>query len=297
MAGLDLTKYATITIWDPWNEWHRNPIVEPNWGSKYTIRATYAQMVRMTQDLRCIVKGVGASCTQAGTNPSANIITPSALPQTTENFLHCDAQPVAGSECITGDEGSNLVDLNGRHFYEIKYPEHIIGDVNAYKSLMHATDLDKPFMSSEGGWGKDSTYADIDMQAAFVARCFIVGASLNLIEMYWYAYDSPTWGTLYMNESVTKAGVAYGQVSNWLIGSTVPTCQQSGSLWSCTFVTSSGVPVEALWDTSKTCSNGSCTSSIQSVGMNWQTYEAIDGTVGTVNESALLLRQTTRRTY
>lgn len=57
---------AHIKYYEIWNE--------PN--STGYFRGTMAQLVRMTRDAACIIKGTGPGCTSLGIDPSALIITP-----------------------------------------------------------------------------------------------------------------------------------------------------------------------------------------------------------------------------
>ena len=291
--GLDRNTYANITIWDPWNEPHRNPVVQSGYAGSVSIRATYAQLVRMTEDLRCIITGSGSvngvPCTATPIDTSAKIITPASTPQITENFLHCDDSPATGSQCTTGDRGSNAVDLNGRHFYESGgNAENLVSDVAAYKAPMHAADLAKPFYSAEGSWDQNTSYPDADLEASFVARYYILGASLNLAGMYWYAYDNGAVGTLWTSGGgLAKAGTAYQQVYNWLVGATVPSCTQSVTQWTCTFNLASGDAAEAIWDTSESCSGGSCTTHNVTVAPSWTNYLDLTGASFTISANTV----------
>src|SRR5205807_3514497 len=60
-----LQTHAHVAYWEPWNEWHRNPVLGTLFsgcatGSGCSVHATYAQMVRMTEDVRCAVTGTGS---------------------------------------------------------------------------------------------------------------------------------------------------------------------------------------------------------------------------------------------
>ena len=45
-----LQTHAHIQYWESWNEWYRNNVVNTTPPVFYSVRATYAQMVRMTED-------------------------------------------------------------------------------------------------------------------------------------------------------------------------------------------------------------------------------------------------------
>ena len=114
-------------------------------------------------------------------------------------------------------------------------PEQLPKNVKQYKSLLSTTDLAKPLWSTEGGWAQNSTVTDPDIQASWVARYYLLGWSSGVAEMYWFAYDSPTYGSLWTSGGgLNKAGTAYGQTYNWIVGSSLTTpCSVSGTVWTC----------------------------------------------------------------
>lgn len=290
-----LQTHAHIQYWESWNEWYRNNVVNTTPPVFYSVRATYAQMVRMTEDLRCIVTGTGsvngAPCTGTPIDTTAKIVSPSDGGQyccgsvgVFQNFLYCNGAgsnaPIPGSDCTTGSRGSAAVDIVNTHFYEYQLPpEQLPKNVKQYKSLLSTTDLAKPLWSTEGGWAQNSTVTDPDIQASWVARYYLLGWSSGVAEMYWFAYDSPTYGSLWTSGGgLNKAGTAYGQTYNWIVGSSLTTpCSVSGTVWTCGLTLADGTAAQAVWDTSQTCSNGSCTTSNQSVPAVWTNYQDLTG--------------------
>lgn len=284
-----LQTHAHIKYWEPWNEWYRNPVVYPNFvqatGEHTSINATYAQMVRMTEDVRCVIVGTGCvsgvSYPATAIDPTAQITNPSAGEDQQQslaifqNFLYCNASPMQGSQCTTGTQGSASVDVINTHFYEPPslglQPESLLssgnraGDVAAYNSVLSATDKQKPFWSGEGSWGEDDKYPDPDLQAAWVARYYLSGWSAGLQRMYWYAYDSPSYGQLW-NGSLNAAGQAYNTLNTWILGAKLSSaCSANGTVWTCNLTLSNGSTAMIIWDTSQSCSNGTCTTGSQAV--------------------------------
>ncbi len=290
-----LQTHAKITYWEPWNEWYRNPKVYPGTLQDHTsINATYAQMVRMTEDLRCTITGKGSvngsPCTATAIDPKALIVSPSDGEDTGpslsvfQNFLYCsgtgNGAPIAGSKCTTGSRGSTAVDVINTHFYEPPsmglQPETLITDVAAYNNVLSTTDKAKPFWSGEGSWGEDEKYPDLDLQAAWVARYYLSGWSAGLQRMYWYAYDSPKYGQLW-NGSLNKAGQAYNTLNKWSLGANLSSCSANGSVWTCNVTLSNGSAAMIIWDTAQSCSSGNCPTSPQS-GSNFANYQDLTGT-------------------
>lgn len=295
-----LQTHAHITYWEPWNEWYRNNVVNSYQWPSISLRATYAQMVRMTEDLRCVITGAGSvngnPCTATAIDPTAKILSPSdgnasnccGSLATFQNFLYCDGTgsnaPIAGSDCTTNSRGSDAVDIINSHFYEYTVPENLATDVPAYIAVLDSTDRAKPLWSDEGSWGADSDVPDLDVQASWVSRYYLVGWSTGLLEMYWYAYDDSVEGTLWTsNTGLQPAGEAWQWTYNWIVGSTLTTpCSAKGTIWTCGLTLANGAAAQAIWDTSQTCSDGNCTTSPQSVSTTWTNYEDLTGTNHTI---------------
>jgi len=137
-----LRTHAYIKYWEPWNEWFvdrvTNPV--PNWPTQ-EVNATWAQMLRLTEDMHCIIQGTGtihnfptagslASCAtylanigQVGAiDPGALIIMPSGDPDNAvdrrhaQNFLYCDNSPAndlgGSSSCTWAPSGDNPANCN-----------------------------------------------------------------------------------------------------------------------------------------------------------------------------------------
>jgi hypothetical protein len=289
-----LLTHAHIKYWEPWNEWYRNPVVYPNFsqtGEHTSLKATYAQMVRMTEDLRCTITGKGSvngsPCTATAIDPTAQITTPSSGEDTVRslsifaNFLYCNASPIQNSQCTTGTRGSAAVDVLDSHWYEPPsmglQPETVIMDVTAYNSILSSADKAKPLWSGEGSWGEDDKYPDPDLQAAWVARYYLSGWSAGLQRMYWYAYDSPSYGQLW-NGSLNPAGQAYNTLNKWILGGKLSSaCSANGSVWTCNLTLSNGSAAMIIWDTSQSCSNGTCTTGAQSVPSGLANFQDLTG--------------------
>ncbi|MGB8834333.1 MAG: Ig-like domain-containing protein, partial [Candidatus Sulfotelmatobacter sp.] len=293
-----LMTHAHIRYWEPWNEWYRNNVVNTHTWVNYSVRASYAQMVRMVEDVRCTITGTGTvngiPCTATPIDPTAQIVSPSdgansccSSPQVFQNFLYCNGTganaPISGSYCTTGSAGSAAVDIINSHWYEGqgREPEELITDVPVYTSVLSSTDLSKPLWSDEGSWNDDTYVPDPDIQASWVARYYLVGWSTKLVRIYWYAYDSTLYGTLWTStDGPDPAGQAYSTVYNWVVGSTltIPCAKSSGTIWTCGIKLANGISAEAIWDTSQTCSDGSCTTRNQNVSSSWTSYQDLNGT-------------------
>jgi hypothetical protein len=306
-----LQTHAHVKYWEPWNEWYRNPYM-PSYANcdtgagRCSIHATYAQMVRWTEDMRCTITGTGsvngAACKATPLDSSAVIITPSTTAgngAVMQNFLYCNANPPAAALCTTGSRGSAAVGVINVHSYQtggIGSAIGLLNEVNTYKRLLSAADKSKPIWSDEGGWGKNGNLPDPDEQAAFVAEYYLYGLQAGLSQAYWYEWDNGykshpprgnAWGTLWTKPGgTTRAGAAYDQVYKWLVDATPasPFCTQSGHLWMCTLTRSGGYQAAAVWDTSQSCSSGTCTVAKQIVGAQYLYYKDLGGKAHVISD-------------
>jgi hypothetical protein len=133
-----LANHAHIKYWEPWNEWYRSTVLIPNYSGLLSFQGTYAQMVRLTEDVRCTITGKGTihnypaagqstPCTATAIDPNAVIVSPSLSPEfqggidVTQNFLYCSGTgshaPAPGSQCTTGNAGSQAIDVMNYHMY------------------------------------------------------------------------------------------------------------------------------------------------------------------------------------
>jgi hypothetical protein len=303
-----LQTHAHIKYWEPWNEWYRNPVLGTNSQGCLTlsgcsVHATYAQMVRMTEDLRCVITGKGningVLCNRPAIDSKALIVAPDSHGRTRygaavmENFLHCNASPYASSQCTTGDRGRNAVDILNFHFYtmQTETAEELNLHISNIKAVISAADLAAlPLWSNEGGWGFDTALTDPDMQAAFVMRYYLLGWSNSISLMMWYEFDNSGWGTLYSPPtlgSLTPAGTAYQQAYRWMVGNemtqacTGPAVPNLG-VWSCGLTKPDGTGMLAVWDSSQSCASGNCTSSYYAYDPVYTSYSSAQSGIATV---------------
>jgi hypothetical protein len=127
----------------------------------------------------------------------------------------------------------------------------------------HLRISNKPIWFTEGNWNGDGGGTLTDAQkAAYVAQEHMLMWSTGAVaRYYWYSWDSQV-GTLWTaSKGLTAAGVAYNQLTEWLIGSTNlanPCTTSTDGTWTCSLVLSSGYPAQIIWNpsTSKTITVG-----------------------------------------
>jgi hypothetical protein len=293
-----LQTHAHITHWEPWNEWYRNPMLGTAYdhcltGHGCSIVATYAQMVRLAEDVRCSVTGSGAvsgaACIETPADAAARILAPSTLAKDdfgaalAENFLHCDDTPYPNSICNTGDRGRQAIDILNFHIYtyNTESAEDVILQTANLRAPLSPADRSLPIWSDEGGWGTKTDLVDPDMQSAFVARYYLVGWSVGLPLMMWYEFENQGWGTLCnpaQHCTLNQAGVAYRQIYTWMVGNVMSTpCAASGAVYTCPLVQPDGTKTLAVWSTDPavTCANGTCPKTDYSYDSTYTKYFAL----------------------
>jgi uncharacterized protein (TIGR03437 family) len=265
-----LGPFCKIQNWEIWNE----PNAQNFW------RGTIPQLVRLTQDAYKIIKSI---------NPSLVVTSP---PVAMGGDPDSDAASFLQSFLASG--GRNYVDVIGFHGYVL--PTQATADeaellLSGFANLAGVRSTQgltsKPMWDTEGSWGLTTNLPDPDLEASFVARYYLMQATL-VQRFYWYAYDYPS-GTLFNSTTLTllEPGFAYAQVYNWMVG-TAPTgpCTNSRTVYSCGFTRSGGYQALAVWDSSQTCSNGVCTTSAYTPPSGYTQYRDLTGNVTAITANA-----------
>jgi hypothetical protein len=273
---------GTIKYWELWNE----PNVTWEWNGDADCPGVQdagdLMLARMAQDMRTVVLGA---------DPNAKFTTPA---------------PVGPSDWLATylPIGGKYADIIAFHGYinDGSCPSSCpvaekVGGVVAHiarsVASLPTSPVDfttYPLFDTEGSWGsadgKHPTVTDADQQAAFVARYYLVQMSTPVTKFYWYGWDFSSSGTFYDSNtnSLTPAGVAYQQIVGWTSSglATVGPCSQNSSQWTCGIQSPSGVKAEAIWDTSQTCSNGTCTTTNVPVSSGFNSYVDLAGNVAAI---------------
>jgi hypothetical protein len=255
-----------IKYWEIWNE----PVMSYYWTG------TFAQMVRMAQDARAIILSI---------DPNAKIMSPpnGALLPYAQHWWE-------GYAALGGLQYADVIALHGGVNLPPKkcgnYPKaaDFIQQVNSLRNILAKYNAaDMPIWDTEGDWGhaKANCFNDRDLQAAFLAQYLMFHRSMHIRRLYWYAYDDGDTGQLsdLKTGKLTKAGIAYQQVEQWMLGNTmVQDCSSSDhAIWTCGFAGPNGYISEAIWDTNKTCGKGECQTVQYSVDPEYTQYRTLDG--------------------
>jgi hypothetical protein len=214
-----------IAFYELWNE----PDCTCFWSG------SQAQMVRMGKDAAAIIRSK---------DPAARILSPSAHGPTMKTWF--DGYVAAG-----GAANFDIVNahLRGSSSAPNKDPESFLtmyADVTAETAKRNLTKL--PVWDDEHGIKSTDDLTDPDELAGYAARSLLLRAGVGVQRQYVYTWDHNFQG----NES----GTAWDVVAGWLIGHTISPCTAKGTVYTCSLDNG-----QAVWDTSKTCSHGSCTTS------------------------------------
>jgi hypothetical protein len=277
-----LQTHAHIKYWEPWNEFDRSTTLLNNPGQpgEESFEGTYAQLVRLTEDLRCIVTGKGAihnyplagkstPCTAIAIDSNAAIVSPSSGAagvnlDVMQNFLYCNGTgahaPLAGSQCNGANAGSQAVDIINYHLYaNIVIPETVANSfVPNGRAILQAAEQNKPLISGEGSWGALTApkvlWRDPYSRAGLVPRVFALYWSAGVAMNFWYGYDNignsgiVDGSTNQLNQP--QAG-AWIQTYHWLVGATPtnsPFCTSRGTVYTCDLTEANGLKAELVWD-------------------------------------------------
>ena len=225
-----VTRYkGKISIYELWNE------------PQTSFTGTFAELVALTQHEHDIIRTL---------DPTATILSPSLV---SWGYQYMDDYFAAG--------GTQYVDAVAIHTYpnpNNDIPETLISITKNMRTVMSKYGLtDKPLWDTEGSWGnaRAGAITDPNLRDAFLARYYLFHWSIGVSRVYWYAWDSPNWGTLYPPGS-TPAVVAYQQVYNWMLGAVMTQpCSLNGStlsyhaVYTCDLTRSGGYAARAVWNT------------------------------------------------
>jgi hypothetical protein len=273
-----------VNYWEIWNEFDYGPKTQPN---RWEWAGTNAQLMRLAEDARCVITGrgrvQGVACSEKGIDPSAIILSPSLGSKDDGPYLH-------GARTYFAQPGAAAAaEQIAYHNYAFQ-PEDSTHHIDLIKSALPQIDRVRPFISTEGGWHNDCELPDVQVQASFVARQYLMLNTSRAQAHYWYNwYDRDRitefgFGTLYNPDGngkctsseagLTPAGVAYQQIYIWMVGASVLPCtqdQSANTVYKCKFVRRFGYSALAIWDASQTCGANGCTTRSWPVpaGMRW----------------------------
>jgi len=313
-----LASQIHVKYWEIWNEFNDNPHTQ---SGDWEWAGTNAQLMRLAEDARCVITGrgqvQGVPCASKAIDASAIILSPSFASK--NDWIHLTAAKRYFDQPGAADAAEEIA----YHNYYPGDPEDATHHTKLIESTLPAVDRARTLISTEGGWHDDCQLPDLQAQASFVAREYLMLNTNHVQAHYWYnwyARGHVGWsagfgfGTLWNPDGegkctstqagLTPAGVAYQQIYNWMVGATVLPCTQNRSVstvYSCQFSRESNYSGIAIWDSSQTCNTSGCTTRSWPVpkGMDWYRDLAghlvqIDGSTVQIGLKPILLENTNR---
>jgi len=216
-----------IQAYEIWNE--------PNWEDYWA--GSMDQMLGLTREAAQVIRNL---------DPDALVVSPSAAA----------ANGIAWLAEFLKKGGGRYVDVVAFHFYVDPHalpPEEMLPLIQRVRQILADNGMaDKPVWNTETGWLPPAKFESDELAAAFLARAFILSWAGGIQRFYWYGWDNQYATLLTYRESsrsVTPAGIAYGVVQQWLIGSKMEGCTSTGDrIWTCQ-LTRSGKKQWIVWNT------------------------------------------------
>ena len=270
------SKTGHIKNWEIWNEGLGNPL---RW------KGTIAQLIRMAHDASAIIKAADSS---------ALVLNPTFGTQLKNSRDLLDQYLAAG-----GGKYMDAISFHGYvcHRGSAGNPEDFIGNMQLSRLVLTKYGQgNKQLWDTEGGWGNTlkTGLTDADLQAAFLARFYLMHWSVGVARFYWYQWNNRVDGALWSPDphnhrlpgTLLKPGIAYAQLNKWLVGAKLSSaCAARGTVWTCKLSRTGGYQAEAIWDTAESCNNGSCGTVEYIVDPTYKQYRTIDGKTFTIKYS------------
>lgn len=178
-----------IHYWETWNEASNAGRQGVKGAGQW--KGTIAQMVRMAQDARKIIRGLDST---------AVILSPSTT--ITDNVWLTK---------YLAARGGNFADAMAFHGYVYEgsapVPETLISLLQGYRQVLKKYRQDsKPSFDTEASWGitRNTGLTDPDEQAGFASRFYLLHRKAAVQRFYWYEWDG-TAGTLWSPADVAVA--------------------------------------------------------------------------------------------
>ncbi|HEX8815426.1 MAG TPA: hypothetical protein VF753_07995 [Terriglobales bacterium] len=197
----------TIDAYEPWNEFTRTP---DNSADSVSWEGTDAQLVRMIQDARCIIKGNlgGSTATEASSGQTCaevlktvNLtapVDPKALFLSPSSGISANAgYQKFWDAYMTTPGATDAADGFAFHLYDgnptLPIETGLLANLLIFESdpsVVTGVQQGKPIWATEGSWAANSNLPGADDQAAYVARDYLLlFSAANVQRFYWYALD------------------------------------------------------------------------------------------------------------
>ena len=263
---------------------------------------SFAQLARLTEDANCIITGRGVvhqngngaatACIAAPIDSTAQIVMSSGHADSAtalkyaQNQLYCNntsgipayqlpcpnpanataaAIDVVNFHMKPGNATGNNCPAPTPCIMESAFSIYV---ANA-RGILQAAELSKPLWDGEVSYaeaGFVAPYNDPDMAASLMPRLYLTMWSLGISGSAFYSWDA-------LELEPAAVQTAFQQTYNWMAGAVLTSpCSATGTVWSCG-ISKSGNSYLIMWDTSKSCSGGSCTTGNQTVASQWAHHQ------------------------
>src|SRR6202142_2915495 len=255
---------SQVSSYEIWNE-ANNPRF---WSG------TNQQLIRMAKDAQIIIHNA---------NPSARVLNPGTAAQHDQYGMDWwKAYAAAG-----GLQYADVIAFHGMvesfptKCRQFPQPETLVTVMSNLRGVLKQYGQNhKTIWDTEASWGKTQLecFTNQDLQAAFLARFYLLHFSEGVYRFFWRAWIDGDGGLYVKGKGINKAGVAYRQIYHWMVGKDmIGTCSSSGTVWTCDFTGPQGYAAQAIWDTSETCRSGSCRTHPHRVRSRFVDYLTLDG--------------------
>jgi hypothetical protein len=223
-----------IKYYEIWNE------PDLAWGG------SAAQLVTMARDAYAVIHQL---------DPTAQVIGPSPSTGNQWGIHYLPSYYAAG--------GAPYQDIVGMHAYLYSgssfatNPSGITTTISQLRSLMTQYGIaSKQIFLTEGSWGNTNASMSDAMKVAYLGQEYVLIWSTGVVSRYyWYSWDDTHgWGVLWSPTSgINPAGIAYGLLYNWLVGSTNaanPCTTDVHNNTVCKLTLANGKPADIIWNLS-----------------------------------------------
>jgi hypothetical protein len=218
-----LLTHAHVLYYELFNEFDRSTTLNSPPGcttGTCQFQGTFSQLLRMQEDARCVIQGLGfihgqnVSCANSGISPQGIDKAAKAIAGNVEggfptqrvvlqNFLYCNSSPPAGSQCNWNGNawGASADPVIVLHYYfanvPVPIPEITINRIYLQRSSLQTAEQNKLYFAGEGSWLQNYTQTDPGLSAGFTARWWLslllaqnfATGSPGRMRGYWYNWD------------------------------------------------------------------------------------------------------------
>jgi hypothetical protein len=196
---------------------------------------TPARMAELTRIAFTTIKAI---------DPGALVVSPSFLTRTEANYHELD---VFLAQWAGGSPVRDFIDAVGVHLHPLDRdaPESVLGYLRADRLVLARHGVDRPIWNTEISygavdWNSPSVPLSSEMQAAYVARTYLLNAAAGVQRVFWYRWDLQSVVSTVLTESdrttPTTAGQAFKIVRGWMVNSRLHGCTVNRvGTYRCTF--------------------------------------------------------------